>query len=828
MTAGPQPIQFETPSPTGLSSGEAERRLYQYGPNEPATRKSRSGLVAFLSLFLNPLSALLLIAATFSVFLGQVVDACIIFLVVALGTGLNFLQTYRSERAVELLRHQVRTTVSVLRDDKWQEVPRHTIVPGDVVRVFPGDLVPADSVLVASKDLFVQQSSLTGESLPVEKIVDSTKGSSDDPNASHMVFLGTAVVSGTGTAIVSATGSGTVFGAIASRLAERHPETEFETSLRRFGLLIMRVVFFLVVFLITVSIALHRDPFESLLFAIALAVGLTPEFLPMITSVTLAREAVEMAKSKVIIKRLPAIQNLGSIDVLCSDKTGTLTIGVMKLSRSIDCFGRDSDHVLFLARVNSEFEMGIHNPLKEAILATPCDENAAYTKCGEIPFDFERRLISIVVEDERGQRMMITKGAPESVLERCTSFWTEAGHQPFSAEARLASRAIFTSLSSEGFRTLAVAFNDVGRREDYSRHDEANLVLAGYVAFEDPVRWDVSQTVSALKEDGVQLKILTGDNELVTKHICNQVGLDTSDVVLGEDLAKMTDSALDHVVEQTSVFARVSPAQKNRIILALRRRSHVVGYLGDGVNDAPSLHTADVGISVDTATDVAREAADIILVEPGLDVLHAGIVQGRRASGNVLKYLLMSTSSNFGNMLSMAGASLFLPFLPMLPTQILLNNFLYDLSQVTIPTDTVDPIYLQSPQRWNMSLIQKFMVVIGPVSSVFDFITFFVLLHYFRASERQFHTGWFVESLATQTLVLLIIRTSGSAIKSRPSWPLLFSILAVVFIALLIPITPVAAALGFTPLPLRFFGFLLACTAAYLGSVEFAKRRIFR
>ena len=825
MTA-PSTIQLETPFPAGLSSDEAERRLRQYGPNEPATRKSRSGFVAFLVLFLNPLSALLLIAATFSVFLGQVVDACIIFLVVALGTGLNFLQTYRSERAIDLLRHQVRTTVSVLRDQQWQELLRQTIVPGDVVRVFPGDLVPADSVLVKSEDLYVQQSSLTGESLPVEKTADSTKGSSDDPNASHMIFLGTAVVSGTATAIVSATGSRTVFGAIASRLAERAPETEFETSLRKFGLLIMRVVFFLVIFLITVSLALHRDAFESLLFAIALAVGLTPEFLPMITSVTLARGAVEMARSKVIVKRLPAIQNLGSIDVLCSDKTGTLTIGVMKLSRSVDCFGRDSDHVLFLARLNSQFETGIHNPLKDAILATPCAEVASYTKCAEIPFDFERRLVSVVVEGESGRRLLITKGAPESVLARCTSFWSEDGTQPFSADARTKSGAVFTGLCSEGFRTLAVAFNDVPRREDYSRQDEAELVLAGYLVLEDPVRPDVSQTIAALKTDGVQLKILTGDNELVTKHICKEVGLDTSNVVLGEELARMTDSALGHVVEQTSVFARVSPAQKNRIILALKRRSHVVGYLGDGVNDAPSLHTADVGISVDTATDVAREAADIILVEPGLDVLHSGIMQGRRASGNVLKYLRMSTSSNFGNMASMAGASLFLPFLPMLPTQILLNNFLYDLSQLTIPTDTVDQSYLRSPQRWDMSLIQKFMVVIGPISSVFDFLTFFVLLHYFRASEREFHTGWFVESLATQTLVLLVIRTSGSALKSRPSSPLLFSILGVVFISLLIPLTPLAAALGFTPLPLKFFGFLLACTAAYLGSVEFAKRRL--
>jgi Mg2+-importing ATPase len=548
----------------------------------------------------------------------------------------------------------------------------------------------------------------------------------------------------------------------------------------------------------------------------------------MITSVTLAKGAVEMAKSKVIVKHLPAIQNLGSIDVLCSDKTGTLTKGVMKLSRTIDPFGAKSDHVLLLGRVNSQFETGIHNPLNTAILECECPGADAYAKCNEIPFDFERRCISIVVEVEGCSTLLITKGAPESVIDRCAFYWSADGSKALSTEARARSLDTFHDLSAQGFRVLAVAFREVPKQEGYSREDEAELVLAGYLAFQDPIRGDVSATVAALRRDGVQLKILTGDNELVTRHVCQQVGLDISDVVLGDELSRMTDAALGHVVEQVSVFARVSPAQKNRIMLALKRRSHVVGYLGDGINDAPSLHAADVGISVDTAADVARDAADMILVEPGLEVLHAGILEGRRASGNVLKYLLMGTSSNFGNMLSMAGASLFLPFLPMLPTQILLNSFLYDVSQITIPTDVVDQEYLRSPQRWSMSLIQRFMLLIGPISSVYDFLTFFVLLRWFRAGQPEFHTGWFVESLATQTLVLFVIRTFGNPLRSRPSKPLTATVLAVVTIGLVLPFSPLAHILGFTPLPLAFLAFLLLVTISYLVLVEFAKQRLFR
>jgi Mg2+-importing ATPase len=810
----------------GLSEAEAARRLAEYGPNDPARLRKRSIFITLLLLFLNPLAIILLIAAVFSAFLGQAVDATIIVLVVFLGNAINFWQTYRSERAIQRLREMVMSTASVLRDGDWKEIPRHDVVPGDIVRLFAGDLVPADARLTESKDLYVQQAALTGESLPVEKAFVPDEPPTDQAEAVHMIFLGTSVVSGSAVAEVTATGPRTVFGAIAGRLAVRAEENEFERGLRRFGLLIMRVVFFLVLFLLVLSIALHREPLESLLFAVALAVGLTPEFLPMITSVTLARGAVQMARRKVIVKHLPAIQNLGSIDILCSDKTGTLTSGLMKLELSLDALGGQSDHTLLLGHLNSKFETGIRNPLNLAILEAGCLGDEGYTKCDEIPFDFERRRVSIVVKRD-GKHLLITKGAPESVIAQCSAYESAGRICPLATSEVTACLGKFHELSSKGYRALAVAYRDVETRNAYSAEDESALVLAGYLAFADPPRADTAKTVAALRQDGVQLKIVTGDNELVTCHICEQVGIDAPGVVLGDEIERMTDAALQHVVEEATVFARVSPSQKNRIILALKHRSHVVGYLGDGINDAPSLHAADVGISVDGAADVAREAAEIILVEPGLDVLHAGILEGRRASGNVLKYLLMGTSSNFGNMLSMAGASLFLPFLPMLPTQILLNNFLYDLAQITIPTDSVDPNYLRKPRRWSISLIRNFMILIGPISSIYDFLTFFVLLRYLHASQAEFHTGWFVESLATQTLVLFVIRTFGNPWKSRPSVPLVTTVLAVVIAGLLIPFSPAAKALGFTALPAPFYLFLATATGAYLVMVEVAKRRLF-
>ena len=808
----------------GLSSDQAEERLRKFGPNDPAPAMRRSAILELLLLFVNPLIIILLMAAVLAGVLGQLVDAAIIIAMVLVGIAINFHQTYRSHVAIENLRARVAPTASVLRDGHWQEIHRHDLVPDDVIQLSAGDLVPADARLLTSRDLYVQQAALTGESLPAEKEANGDSQSSCK-DARNMVFLGTSVVSGTAAALVVATGRQTAFGDIAERLALRPQETAFDQGLRRFGLLIMRAVVFLVLFLIVVSIVLHHDPFQSLLFAVALAVGLTPEFLPMITSVTLAKGAQVMARKKVIVKHLSAIQNFGSIDILCSDKTGTLTSGKMVLVRSVDAYGQLSNRPLKWAHLNSKFETGIRSPLDSAILQEPCPDFDGYEKCDEIPFDFERRRLSIVVENGSG-RTLITKGSPEGIL-RLLAAYEEAGTIfPIQTEILARCRSTYEALSAEGFRVLAVAYCRVNPCRSYSVADEHDLILAGFLAFGDPPLADARDAIARLKRDGVELKILTGDSDLVSRHICRQVGIDAGAIVLGEELERMTDSALAHVVEQTKVFARISPAQKNRIILALKHRSHVVGYMGDGINDAPSLHAADVGISVSTAVDVARDAADIILLEPGLSVLHEGIIEGRKAFGNVMKYLLMGTSSNFGNMLSMAGASLFLPFLPMLPTQILLNNFLYDMAQVTIPTDNVDPQYVRKPQHWDINLIRNFMMFIGPISSVYDFLTFFVLLFLLHAGEAEFHTGWFVESLATQTLVLFIIRTRRNPLRSRPSRALTATTIGIVLLGLLIPFLPDAGQLGFTPLPPVYFLFLAIATGTYLLVVEMAKRRL--
>jgi P-type Mg2+ transporter len=816
---------------TGLTSAEGKERLSQYGPNDPAPVRRGAIALELLFLFLNPLVIILLFAAVVSAFLGQTVDAGIIFVMVLLGVTINFVQTYRSQRAIEKLRQNVTPTATVLRDGKWQEISRHEIVPGDVVRLCAGDLVPADGRLLEARDLFVQQAALTGESMPVEK--EARPGASDSearPDSPNFVFLGTSVVSGTATVEILKTGSRTAFGGIAEKLVQRPEETEFERGLRHFGLLIMRAVFFLVLFILAVRISLHKDAFESFVFAVALAVGLTPEFLPMITSVTLARGAVRMARDKVVVKRLPAIQNFGSIDVFCSDKTGTLTTGEMTLSSAVDPFGQAADRPLSLAYLNSKFETGIRSPLDVDILKQQCPNTEGYCKCDEIPFDFNRRRLSIVVEKEGApgeSRILITKGAPEGILALSESYETEGRVLPLDSDSREKCRKTFDDLSSQGFRVLAVAYRSVTIHDGFKVADECCLTLAGFLAFADPPSPDAAASLAALKRDGVQVKILTGDNELVARHICTQVGLEEPVIIQGEELERMSDPALAHVAEQATVFARVSPMQKLRIILALKHRGHVVGYMGDGINDAPSLHAADVGISVSSAVDVAREAAEIILLQPGLNILHSGIIEGRRASANVLKYLLMGTSSNFGNMFSMAGASLFLPFLPMLPTQILLNNFLYDTAQITIPSDNVDDRYLRSPQRWDVGLIRNFMVLIGPISSIYDFLTFYVLLHFFHASQPLFHTGWFVESLATQTLVLFVIRTMGNPLRSRPSRPLTITTLAITIVGCLLPFSPLARILGFVPLPGPYFTFLAISTVTYLLLVEVAKRRLF-
>jgi len=824
-----------TPNQSGLTGDEARRKLEQYGPNEPVPPHRWSALRELLGFVANPLVLILLIAAFASILLGERTDAVIVLVIVLVSIAINFIQTYRAQVAAEQLRNQVASRATVLRDGAWQEILRLEVVPGDCVQLSAGDLVPADARLLESKDLYIQQAALTGESIPAEK---HASGTEDE----RLVFLGTSVVSGTAEALVLSTGPATAFGHIAARLTGRQTETAFERDLRRFGLFITRSVMFLVLLLLLMSIAAHRDPLQSLLFAVALAVGLTPEFLPVITSVTLTNGAVRMARVHVIVKRLAAIQNLGSIDVLCCDKTGTLTTGVMSIAKTLDALGGATGRPLELACLNSRFQTGIRSPLDAAILSRDAGP-ANCQKVDEIPFDFERRRLSVVVdqtepESERAagatarDRILIAKGSPEGILDLCLTYESEGREPAFDEESRGRSRRAFEALETQGFRVLAVAYKHVEAVDGitqaaFSAEDEHSLILAGYLAFSDPALPDAARVVSELLRDGVAIKIISGDSDLVVRHISSQIGLSGEPPVTGNEIEGMTDSALAHVVELTSAFARISPAQKTRILLALRQRGHTVGFLGDGINDAPSLRAADVGISVASAVDVAREAADIILTKPGLHVLHRGIREGRKAFGNVMKYLIMGTSSNFGNMLSMAVASLFLPFLPMLPTQILLNNLLYDLAQISIPTDNVDAEYLDRPHRWNFTLLRQFMVYIGPISSLYDFLTFYVLLRIFHASETQFHTGWFVESLATQTLVLFVIRTMGNPLRSRPSLPLAITTTVVSVLALVIPYTPVAAFLGFTTLPAAYIGYVAGATLTYLLLVEVVKRLIF-
>jgi Mg2+-importing ATPase len=815
-------------SEQGLASEEARKRLDTYGPNDTIGTKRASGLEQFLRLFLNPLIIILLIASIISAILGDPVDAGIIFVIVLLSNILNFVQTYRSQQAVDHLRSSVASTATALRDGKWSEIQSRDLVPGDMIRLTAGDLVPADARLVQTTDLQVQQAALTGESQPSEKTADDLDVPTENLAETHnRVFLGTSVVSGSATALVTATGRNTAFGDIAASLSARPPKTEFERGMAGFSQLIVRTVFFLVLFIFLVGIIGHHQPLETLLFAISLAVGLTPEGLPAITTITLAQGAQNMARQKVIVKYLESIENFGSIDTFCSDKTGTLTSGETQLEGYLDLASQASERVLLLGYLNSSFETGIKSPLDEAILKCKSMDTSGYSKVDEIPFDFERRRLSVIVQ-YLDERLLITKGAPESVLPCCSTYELNNASKPLDEQARANFVKLYQDLNSQGYRALALAYRSVSQEANYSKADEQDMALLGFLTFADPPKPDAAQVLQALKADGVQVKILTGDNELVSRHVCELVGLDASRIVLGSELDHMSDEALAKVAEEVHVFARVSPKQKNRIILAFKSRKHVVGYMGDGINDAPSLHTADVGISVSTGVDVAKDAASIILLEKDLQVLHNGILEGRKAFGNVIKYLLMGTSSNFGNMFSMAGAYVFLPFLPMLPSQILLNNLLYDTSQLAIPTDNVDPAFIKKPQHWDISVIRNFMIFIGPLSSIFDFLTFFLLLHVFNAGPSLFHTGWFVESLCTQTLVVFIIRTAGSSLRSRPSRPLMITVLLIVAVGILLPYTPLGVPLGFTPLPGVYFLLLIAMTGTYLLLVEFVKRPFLR
>ena len=817
--------------PAGLSSAASAERLARFGPNVFRDHPQRPLLLQFLARFANPLVIILLTASLVSALAGEITSFVLITVLVMLSVVLDFVQEYRADRAAEQLRATVALRVSVQRDGVKIEVPISELVPGDLVLLCAGDLVPADARVLESRDFFVNQALLTGEPYPVEKHSgEIVSGGSELSDATNAIFMGSSVISGSAQAVVIKTGRSTSMGSIAEQLTRAPPPTAFDIGTRRFGLLIMRLTILLVLFVLLINAFFGRPWLESFLFAVALAVGLTPELLPMVVSVTLARGALRMAKQHVIVKRLTAIQNLGSMDVLCTDKTGTLTEAKIELAQAVDTLGCDSAHVLELAYLNSRFESGLKSPLDEAILHHEPIEAREWHKIDEVPFDFERRRVSVLLE-RAGRRILVLKGAPEDVLAICRRY--ENGGSDSIAELDAAARgqlqARCDALLRDGMRVLGIAWREVAADHPHALlSDEIDLVFAGYAVFLDPPKESAAAALSLLGESGVAVKIVTGDSELVTQHVCARLGIPIEGIVLGSDIARMDEFALGARVEKANLFCRVNPNQKERVIRALKARGHVVGYLGDGINDAPSLHCADVGLSVDSAVDVAKAAADMILLERDLLVLREGVLEGRRTFTNVMKYLLMGTSSNFGNMFSMAGAALFLPFLPMLPTQILLNNALYDLSEIAIPLDRVDPEALARPCVWDMRFLRNFMLVVGPVSSLFDFLTFFVLLKVLNAAAPLFQTGWFVESLATQVLVIFIIRTRGNPLRSRPDPRLAAASVLVVIVGTLLPFTPVAPLLGFVALPASFLWLLAAMVVAYLLLVEVIKRGFYR
>ncbi|MFM7025027.1 MAG: magnesium-translocating P-type ATPase [Limnohabitans sp.] len=813
----------------GLASDQAAQRLAEVGPNRFGQTPAVPGWRQYLRHFRNPLVVTLLLASAVSAATGEATNFFIIACIVLLSVTLDFWQEMRAGQVVERLRRSVAVRASVLRDGQWLDHPVADLVPGDVVQLSAGDLVPADALVLKARDFFVNQSVLTGESWPVEKRVGMPTPLNDLQDATHAVFMGSSVVSGMAQVVLVRTGSGTAMGEVASSLNQAPEPTSFEMGMRRFGMLILRLTFLLVLFVLLVNGLMGRPLLESFLFAVALAVGLTPELLPMVVSVTLSRGAMRMAQQAIVVKRPSAIQDLGSMDVLCTDKTGTLTEARIRMERHVDPQGRSSDRSLELAWLNSHFESGLRSPLDEAILQNRSFDASVWTKIDEVPFDFERRRVSVLIERTPcpGERELVVKGAPDDILGLCTRYEDGDASKAMDDAALERVHATCHALEDEGFRVLAIAWRPVPLTHDHAVvNDESELVLVGFAAFLDPPKESAAVALQALQQAGVAIKVVTGDSDRVTQHVCHKLGLPVQGVLTGAQIAQLSDEALRAKVATVNLFCRVNPTQKNRVIQAIRARGHVVGYMGDGVNDAPSLHSADVGLSVDSAVDVAKAAADMILLRPDLRILQDAVLEGRRTFGNILKYILMGTSSNFGNMFSMAGAVLFLPFLPMLPTQILLNNILYDLSELPIPFDAVDAQDTVQPRVMDMGLIQRFMFTIGPVSSLFDFITFAVLLKVFDASEALFQTGWFVESLCTQVLVIFVIRTRGNPLRSRPHPMLTATSLAIVALAMVLPVTPLGRAFGFTPLPAGFYAALAVMVLSYLMLVIWVRRLV--
>ncbi|HEY3384589.1 MAG TPA: magnesium-translocating P-type ATPase [Vicinamibacterales bacterium] len=812
--------------PQGLTSADARRRLDRDGPNVLQPRKRAGELILLVGQFKSPLILILLFAAGLSFFLHDSADALIILGIVLASGVLGYWQERGAAHAVDRLLAVVQTKATALRDGAQKEIPVTEVVPGDVVVLSAGKSIPGDCLLLESKDLFLDEATLTGETYPVAKAEGTVAPDAPLGQRTNTLFMGTHVVSGSAVAVVVRTGTTTEFGKVAERLRLRSPETEFERGVRRFGYLLMEVTLVLVIAIFAINVYFHRPVLEAFIFSLAVAVGLTPQLLPAIISINLAHGAKRMAVGKVIVRRLSSIENFGSMNVLCCDKTGTLTEGVVRVHSAQNLEGQESEEVLRYAYLNAFFETGLVNPIDEAIRSHRQFDLGGSRKLDEVPYDFIRKRLSVLVADGN-RHVMITKGALAEVLAICSRAKTAEGADVQIATVRDQIMKRFTDLSGQGFRTLGIACRDVGSASDISTDQESEMVFAGLLVLDDPPKAGIGATISELKRLGVFVKMITGDNRLVAAHTSAQVGLSNPQLLSGTDLRHMSDEALLGRVNDVDIFAEIEPNQKERIILALMKAGNVVGYMGDGINDASALHAADVGISVESAVDVAKEAADIVLLERDLGVLVQGVQEGRITFGNTLKYVFMATSANFGNMFSMAGVSLFLPFLPLLPKQILLTNLMTDFPEMTIATDTVDAEMVEKPRRWDTRFIRNFMMTFGLVSSVFDYATFGVL-YLLGSTPEQFRTGWFLESVVSASLVVLVVRTRRPFFMSRPSRPLAVATGAVVAATLALPYTPLGAIFGFTPLGPWYLAALGAVVVLYIAAAELAKRAFYR
>jgi Mg2+-importing ATPase len=806
----------------GLTINEARTRLTSYGANRLKPQKSSGAFTLLVSQFKSPIILILLFATGLSLFLHNLVDASIILTIVILSGLLGFWQEHSASNAVAKLLAIVQIKAAVLRDGKQQEIPVEEIVPGDVVILNAGDIVPGDCLLLESKDLFVDEAMLTGETFPVEKDVTVLPAGTALAQRTNSVWMGTHIVSGNAKAFVILTGKNTEFGKVSERLKLKSPETDFEHGIRRFGYFLGEVTLVLVVIIFAINVYLHRPVLESFLFSLALAVGLTPQLLPAIISINLAHGAKKMAQKKVIVKRLASIENFGSMNVICSDKTGTLTEGNVQVDSALNVNGDANEKVFLFAYLNAFYETGFTNPIDQAILNYRKIELSEYRKQDEIPYDFLRKRLSIAVT-HGDVHLMVTKGALTNILDVCSSAETGEGNIVELGSIQDQVQKHFADFSNQGFRTLGIAYKNISAGSPINKSDEKEMTFLGFLTLFDPPKANILDTIASLKKLGVSLKIITGDNQLVAASLSKKMGLSDNNILAGPELRQMSDGALLSRVAGVDVFAEIEPNQKERIIIALRKAGNVVGYMGDGINDASALHAADVGISVDTAADVAKDAADIVLLEKDLGVLVEGVREGRRTFANTLKYVFMATSANFGNMFSMAGISLFIPFLPLLPKQILLTNLMTDFPEMTIATDRVDDEMVDHPRRWDIKAIRKFMITFGLVSSVFDYLTFGLLLLVLRANESQFRTGWFLESVISASMIVLVIRSRKPFFRSRPGKYLLIATLSIAVLTMILPFTPLGTVFGFSPLSLTTYLLLLLIVVIYIFAAEVTK-----